>query len=218
MSKSLAGDGYVTMSSSKVDYWELTDEGKRVQREGSQEAKCFKAINASPDGLTKKELEDKVGKDAAKVGMGNCMKNKWITKSGEKLAASLQDITDLVQVQLSKLAAFPNPEDNGSCLPGKEVTLLKKRKLIAGKSRTSYNVTRGPEYAEERVKKAADLTKEMIDSGTWETTKVRGGFIYLTGGRREKIRTTAILTQHFPRSASLTPLLAVQGLQLQDCR
>ncbi|GMI30961.1 hypothetical protein TrCOL_g6226 [Triparma columacea] len=173
MSKSLAGDGYVTMSSSKVDYWELTDEGKRVQREGSQEAKCFKAIKASPEGLTKKELEDKVGKDAAKVGMGNCMKNKWITKSGEKLSASLQDITDLVQVQLSKLAAFPNPEDNGTCLPGKEVTLLKKRKLIAGKSRTSYNVTRGPEYAEERVKKAADLTKEMIDAGTWETTKFK---------------------------------------------
>ena len=183
-SKSLAGDGYVIMKSSKIDYWELTDEGRTVLREGSQEAKCFKAIKASGEGgLDRKDLEEAVGKDAAKVGMGNCMKNKWIAKEGDKMKAKATDIEDIVQIQLSKLSGCANPEDNGAVLPGKDASLLKKRKLVVGKSRTSYDVTRGPEYAEERVKKAADLTKEMIDSGAWETTKVRRG----EGARRDQV-------------------------------
>ena len=171
-SKSLAGDGYVLMKSTKIDYWELTAEGKKIQRDGSQEAKCFTAIKAA-GGLDKKGLEEAVGKDAAKVGMGNCMKNKWISKDGDLMKAAVEEIEDLTKVQLTKLAEFANPEENGSALLGKEATMLKKRKLIAGKSRTSYDVTRGPEYAEERVKKAADLTKEMIDSGAWESTKFK---------------------------------------------
>lgn len=54
----------------------------------------------------------------------------------------------------------------------------------------SYDITRGPSYALERKKKAADLTKEMLDSGAWETTefkpynfatvgeKVGGGYLH----------------------------------------
>jgi phenylalanyl-tRNA synthetase alpha chain len=48
--------------------------------------------------------------------------------------------------------------------------LLKKRKLVNLVTRKSLQVGRGPNYAPQRVKKAADLTKEMLDAGTWETT------------------------------------------------
>eukprot|EP00520_Triparma_pacifica_P006870 CAMPEP_0118651658 /NCGR_PEP_ID=MMETSP0785-20121206/10901_1 /TAXON_ID=91992 /ORGANISM="Bolidomonas pacifica, Strain CCMP 1866" /LENGTH=450 /DNA_ID=CAMNT_0006544121 /DNA_START=212 /DNA_END=1564 /DNA_ORIENTATION=+ len=178
------------MKSEKVDYWEITNEGLNVIREGSQEAKCWNAIKAKEGGMDKKELEEAVGKDAAKVGMGNCMKNKWVKKEGDKLISAVDSITDTVKEQLSMLAAAPTPEENGKVLKGKEGQVLKKRKLVAGKSRTSYNVTRGKGYAEKRVKKAADLTKEMIDSGAWETTtfkaynfktvgeKVGGGYLH----------------------------------------
>jgi phenylalanyl-tRNA synthetase alpha chain len=37
-------------------------------------------------------------------------------------------------------------------------------------TRKSLKVQRGPSYAPQRIKKAADLTKEMLDNGTWETT------------------------------------------------
>jgi phenylalanyl-tRNA synthetase alpha chain len=47
---------------------------------------------------------------------------------------------------------------------------LKKRKLVNLVTRKSLQVGRGPNYAPQRVKKAADLTKEMLDAGTWETT------------------------------------------------
>uniref|UniRef100_A0A7S2XV42 phenylalanine--tRNA ligase n=1 Tax=Attheya septentrionalis TaxID=420275 RepID=A0A7S2XV42_9STRA len=57
-------------------------------------------------------------------------------------------------------------------------------------TRKSFCVTRGASYAPTRVKKAADLTKEMLDSGAWKTTpfkeynfltlgeKVGGGYLH----------------------------------------
>jgi phenylalanyl-tRNA synthetase alpha chain len=47
---------------------------------------------------------------------------------------------------------------------------LKRRKLISLVTRKSYTITRGPAYAPQRTKKAADLTKEMLDSGKWKST------------------------------------------------
>ncbi|MGK3735757.1 MAG: phenylalanyl-tRNA synthetase alpha chain [Bacillariaceae sp.] len=67
---------------------------------------------------------------------------------------------------------------------------MKKRKLVSLVTLKSFKVTRGPQYASERVKKAADLTKEMLDSGSWETEqfkpynfqvlgeKVGGGYLH----------------------------------------
>jgi phenylalanyl-tRNA synthetase alpha chain len=67
---------------------------------------------------------------------------------------------------------------------------LKRRKLIVLKTRKSFHVVRGPSYAPQRVRRAADLTKEMLDSGDWQTTsfkpynfntmgeKVAGGYLH----------------------------------------
>ena len=40
---------------------------------------------------------------------------------------------------------------------------LKRRKLVTLVTLKSHKVTRGAQYAPQRVKKAADLTKEMLD-------------------------------------------------------
>lgn len=50
------------------------------------------------------------------------------------------------------------------------VTALKRRKLISLVTRKSYSIVRGPSYSSTRVKRAADLTKEMLDSGKWKET------------------------------------------------
>ncbi len=47
---------------------------------------------------------------------------------------------------------------------------LKTRQLIVFVKRTSYRVGRGAGWAAQRRKLAADLTKEMLDSGEWATT------------------------------------------------
>jgi phenylalanyl-tRNA synthetase alpha chain len=67
---------------------------------------------------------------------------------------------------------------------------LKKRKLVNLVTLKSLKVTKGASYAPVRVKKAADITKEMLDSGAWKTTpfkpynyvtlgeKVSGGYLH----------------------------------------
>jgi phenylalanyl-tRNA synthetase alpha chain len=69
-------------------------------------------------------------------------------------------------------------------------TALKRRKLVNIVTRKSLRVGRGPAYAPKRTKKAADLTKEMLGTGSWETTpfkpynfvtlgeKVGGGYLH----------------------------------------
>ena len=59
--------------------------------------------------------------------------------------------------------------------------MLKKRKLVSLVTRKSLQVRRGPSYAPTRQKKAADLTKEMLDSGEWKTTPFKAYNFLATG-------------------------------------
>ena len=75
-------------------------------------------------------------------------------------------------------------------LDAKSVAALKRRKLITLVTRNSYAVVRGAAYNPTRTKKAADLTKAMLESGAWESTnfkpynfrtlgnKVGGGYLH----------------------------------------
>jgi phenylalanyl-tRNA synthetase alpha chain len=50
---------------------------------------------------------------------------------------------------------------------------LKQRQLIVLVKRTSFRICRGPQWAPVRRKLAADVTKEMLDSGEWSTAAFR---------------------------------------------
>ena len=76
-----------------------------------------------------------MGSAVAKVGMGNCMKAKWITKNGDRLVSAVEGVTDAVQEQLNLVLAAEE-DTNGSVLPAKDFTLLKKRKLVKAVDRT----------------------------------------------------------------------------------
>ena len=69
------------------------------------------------------------------------------------------------------------------CLISQTINVLKRRKLINVKTVKSYLVKRGPSYQPQRVKKAADLTKEMLDSGAWKTTEFKA-YNFQTLGER----------------------------------
>ena len=81
----------------------------------------------------------------------------------------------------SSVPRFPLPKTSAA---------LKRRKLISLTTRKSLKVMRGPAFAPTRKKKAADLTKEMLDKGEWKTTpfkpynfltlgeKVGGGYLH----------------------------------------
>ena len=55
----------------------------------------------------------------------------------------------------------------------KVVDQLKKRKLVALVSIKTYKVTKGQNYAPERVKLETQLTAEMLKSGAWRSTQFK---------------------------------------------
>lgn len=199
--KSLLVEAYLTAEERSTTFYNLTSDGENVLQNGSQEVAVLKAIcTGSESGLSMAELQSAVGKDVSKVGMGNCMKNKWVKKDGSKLLAvkKVEEVTDEVQCALKQLM-----EGNGASgvLEEQILKILKKRKLITQINRKSYQITRGPSYAPKRVRKAADLTKEMLDSGAWKTTpfkpynfvtlgeKVGGGYLHPLLKVRAEFRT-----------------------------
>jgi len=186
--KSLLAEQYLAVENLETKFFTLTKEGESILIDGSQEAIVLKALNAEGK-LSMADLQAKVGKNVAKIGMGNCMKAKWVKKDGADLVPLKKDdeVEDTVQ---KVLQALKEADFSPDALSDKNAKDLKRRKLITLVTRKSFKVTRGPQYAPQRVKKAADLTKEMLDSGAWETVqfkpynfqtlgeKVGGGYLH----------------------------------------
>lgn len=109
--KSLLADDYVKVDNLSTSFYNLTAEGESILAEGSQEYKVLTALQDAP--LSLKDLEGKVGKSIAKIGMGNCMKKKWIKKDGANLLAlkKAAEVSDEVQDMLKKLKAADFAKD-----------------------------------------------------------------------------------------------------------
>lgn len=91
----------VTSEQVNVDVHALTNEGLSIAQNGSHEYLVWSAL-PSPDGtpLTAQEIQAKVGKDVAKVGQGNAMKNRWVSKKGDGFVKA---------VSCCSLAGFSGP-------------------------------------------------------------------------------------------------------------
>mmetsp|Transcript_44777 Transcript_44777/g.93951 ORF Transcript_44777/g.93951 Transcript_44777/m.93951 type:complete len:511 (+) Transcript_44777:66-1598(+) len=174
--KSLQADAYVSVAEHSTQFYTLGKEAANIVQDGSQEIRVLNALIAAGEaGLAMPELQSAVGKDVCKIGMGNCLKNKWAKKdkaSGKLTAAVSEAPKDEVKEQLTTLKDAPEGE-NTKVLDDKAYTALKRRKLISLVTRKFYTIGRGPSYAPQRVKKAADLTHEMLTSGKWKTTQFK---------------------------------------------
>ena len=104
--KSLLVDQYVVAEDLKTSFYSLTEEGESIIANGSQEMLVLKALNEAGK-LSMPDLQAKVGKNVAKIGMGNCMKAKWIKKDGGDLIPMKKDdeVEDSVQKLLLELKA-----------------------------------------------------------------------------------------------------------------
>jgi phenylalanyl-tRNA synthetase alpha chain len=106
--KSLLADAYVHVEDLSTQFWTLEDEGQSVLQGGSQESRVFQALRDAPEGrMTLSELQQHFASepDVVKIGMGNCMKLKWIRKdpSDGSLRAAVESVEDQVQKQLLEL-------------------------------------------------------------------------------------------------------------------
>ena len=126
-----------------------------IQTLGSPEYLVHSAIPA--DGITVADLNKAVGDSLGKIGLGQCMKNKWAKKDGDKIVRLQNDVKD----ETAELLRCVRSNNLGS-VHEKALQDLKKRKLLQQVIRKSYKIEKGPEFKPQRVKKMADLTSEML--------------------------------------------------------
>ena len=153
--KSLLVDAYVTDVPITSSFWVLTDEGSDIAKNGSPEFQVYKAVPS--EGVNVVDLNASLG-EVAKIGLGPCMKNKWLKKDGDRILRLVEGVKDETA---SNLAAIADPS-SASATSEEELKNLKRRKLVNQIVRKSYKITKGVEFKPLRVKRAADLTKEML--------------------------------------------------------
>lgn len=154
--KSLLVDRYVIEEPLSTSFWTLTADGKNAASNGSPEFRVINSVfSAGEEGITIDELNSQLGEDG-KIGMGICMKNKWVRKSGDRLIAAAVSVVDETASALRSI-------DAGESIPEDTVQALRKRKLVTQVTRKSYRLLKGPDFKERRVRKVADLHRSMIE-------------------------------------------------------
>lgn len=187
--KSLQSQNVIEIKKTVSKGWELTEEGKQIEKHGSHEAILYNSIAAN--GTLQSELKNN------KIGFNQAMSTGWIAigkHNGKQIIYRKVDtIVDEIQIICKKvLAEFPITEQ--------EINRCKKRNLISETKKTLFNIKRGinfDKYFEENfVKAETELTPEMIKTGSWKTKQFKPYNFDALGQR--------------PASGHLHPLLKVR--------
>jgi len=114
----------------------------------------YEAVPAD-GGISLSDLNNLVGESVSKIGLGQCMKSKWVKKEGEKIIKIMFDLQDTTRDILKAV------NKNHKEVPEEEIKNLKRRKLVDQIVRKSSKVTKGPCFKPTRTRKMADLNKDM---------------------------------------------------------
>merc|ERR1719261_2112873 len=122
----------------------LSGEGQAYAQNGSPEYQVWKLVASSP--LPQPDVDNRLG-DVAKVGFGAAMKNKWVSldKVTKMVSATAEMVTDSVCDTLKLIEKDGVTDFDGimAKIP-KEITEMKKRKLLAQNKISTFTVTKGP--------------------------------------------------------------------------
>jgi len=153
----------------KTERWVLTDEGVKMEEEGSYEARLFNLIPT--EGLRQTELEKtSLGKNG-KLGHAKGMQKGWLTidktcEGGARVLRKVEQITDTVQLALRSIKSGEVP-----CVEMHKE--LKSRKLATIEVLSKYLVKRGAEFTLNIEKPQTDITSEMLANGEWKTKEFK---------------------------------------------
>lgn len=100
------------------------------------------------------------------------MGRKWVKLSDDKNSV-IRLADELIDEDMISLSEYKKDPDFDHHTDKKKLDMLKKRKLVSVATKKSYKVTRGTEYAPERVKLETQLTADMLRSGAWKDAKFK---------------------------------------------
>ncbi|CAF0827023.1 unnamed protein product [Didymodactylos carnosus] len=132
-----------------------TDEGKLIIENGSYEYRLYQAV---PD--TGIEHEALMQLPNAAIGFNKAMSNKWFKLDKSIVRKNKTDVTDEVQSLLKSIQSMELKDNQ------KEISDLKKRKLVEDIVINYLIVKKGPGFTTTVTKGEADLTADMIQKFT----------------------------------------------------
>lgn len=165
LARSLAADEMVSWDQREAKCFALTKDGEQTLAQGAPELELLKAVPA--EGLPLADV-----KKNYKVGMGHCMKKKWIETVDGVVKAKVDpsEVVDELAEILGRVQAGGFAEDS---ISADDAKTLKKRNQVTVVKTVSWDIAKGAKWAEQRVKQEVALTKEMLDSGAWQTTQFK---------------------------------------------
>ncbi|ANZ75708.1 BA75_03025T0 [Komagataella pastoris] len=167
---SLLARSMIKYTNIETDYWLLTDEAKDIVQNGSHEFRLLQEVTTNLEGLKIADVGTVLGKNG-KLGQAKAFKNGWIFKDGDRILTKFKDRplpNDETAQNLKDIK-----ENQGAGVDKKELQDLKKRKLITMSKIVSYKVEKAAEFSLEIVQLNADITSDMIQSGSWKTAKFK---------------------------------------------
>ena len=99
--KSLSAEEYILLEVIEKKLIELTEEGNGYATNGSPEFQFVSAMKHE-ESVDMAEMENRVGKQIAKIGMGKAMKQKWIKKDGNNFVRIAENPQDDDKINLNK--------------------------------------------------------------------------------------------------------------------
>lgn len=156
----------INFSKIETEYWVLTPEAEEFLEKGSHELRLLEEVIKSVDGLKLSEVS-KLG-NVGKLGQGKAFKNGWIAKDNDKLISKVSDLPkDSVVENLQHIKTTGNLNDK------KELSELKKRKLVTLTKIVGYKITKTDKFSVEIVNLETDITSDMIINNSWENAKFK---------------------------------------------
>lgn len=152
----LANEGVLATKDITEKRLELTNEGAQFANEGSPEFLVFEFVGV--DGAAQADIQKQ---PFGKIGMSKAMQFKWVSVEKGRVVRQTSDVVDTTRKQLESLKVGEDVNDNDK----KE---LKKRKLISEVNIKGLLVSKGESFTTSLAKQEADLTPEMIASGSWK--------------------------------------------------
>lgn len=161
--------------------FDLTQEGQVILENGSHEARIYKIVKSSQDGIDQptlmKSLNEGSGTPMAKAGCNKAMSNGWITmdKETKKFKPVRETIDDSVHDLIKSInsLSLSDGAPTGPAIDTKVIADLKKRKLITESPIKFYIITKGPDFATTIEEPEVELTTDLLKSGDWRSKKFK---------------------------------------------
>ena len=168
--KSLESSELVASTAKDHSALKLSPEAEAYLTAGSPEAQAFAAV-PSGAGIPLADFK-KLDKTISDIGFKQAMQQKWLAMEKGETPMVVRKADSVEDVAKGFLAAI-NAGDVASVPPKELDALVKKRKLVKQETWKTFTISKGASFALERKKAASDLTKEMLQDGSWRDAEFK---------------------------------------------